>query len=74
MNDFNTNNDDLIIMDTLQISSNEINEFLNSLNEKEKKSYNIAKSFLGSSFDILKCNVFLEYQKNQKNQKNEEMK
>jgi hypothetical protein len=63
MNDFNTNKDDSIIMNTPQISSNEINEFLNSLNEKERKSYNIAKSFLGSSFDILKCNVFLEYKK-----------
>ena len=62
---------DLIIMDESKIlptnlSSNEINEFLNTLNEKERKSYNIAKSFLGSSFDILKCNVFLEYQKNKK--------
>jgi hypothetical protein len=68
MNDFNTNKDDSIIMDTPQISSNEINEFLNSLNEKERKSYNIAKSFLGSSFDILKCNVFLEYKKKRINE------
>ena len=41
----------------------EIENFLKTLNEKEKKSYEIAKSFLGSSFDVLKCNVFLEYQK-----------
>jgi hypothetical protein len=54
--------------------SNEISDFLDSLSEKEKKSYNIAKSFLGSSFDILKCNVFLEYQKNKKNLINEEKK
>lgn len=50
-------------------SQNEIiDEFLNSLNEKDKKSYNIAKTFLGSSFDILKCNIFLEYQKQRKDE------
>ena len=44
------------------IQEREIENFLKTLNEKEKKSYEIAKSFLGSSFDVLKCNVFLEYQ------------
>ena len=40
-----------------------ISEYINSLDEKDKKSYLIAKEFLGSSFDIEKSNGFLEFVK-----------
>ena len=42
-----------------------MSEYINSLDEKEKKSYLIAKEFLGSSFDLEKSNGFLEYMKSQ---------
>jgi hypothetical protein len=42
----------------------ECQEFIQSLNEKQFKSYLIAKSHLGSSFDLEKSNAFLRWQKN----------
>lgn len=39
-------------------------EYLDSLPEKEKKAYNIAKEQLGMSFDLKKSNGFLQYVKN----------
>lgn len=36
-------------------------DFLNSLDEKDLKSYFIAKSFLGTSFNVYKSNCFVEY-------------
>ena len=36
-------------------------EFLQSLDEKEYKSYLIAKDHLGSSFDLVKSNAYLEW-------------
>jgi len=44
--------------------SKECQEFLNSLDEKHLKSYFIAKSHLGSSFDLEKSNSFLHWKKN----------
>lgn len=35
--------------------------YLNSLNEKEKKAYEIAKQHLGCSFQIYKSNAFIKW-------------
>ena len=43
--------------------SNQIEEYLISLTEKEKKSYEIAKSHLGMSFQIEKSVGFLKWKK-----------
>ena len=45
-----------------------MSEYIDSLNEKDKISYLIAKNFLGSSFDLEKSNGFLEFMKS-KNKK-----
>jgi hypothetical protein len=45
------------------LSEDEIKEFLDSLSKKERKSYEIAKSHLGMSFDLKKSNGFLEWKK-----------
>ncbi len=42
-----------------------LEKYLDSLNEKEKKAYEIAKSHLGSSFCLEKSNGFLEWKKEQ---------
>ena len=42
----------------------EIIEYLNQLNDIEKKAYRIAIEHLGSSFHILKSNGFNEWKKN----------
>ena len=42
---------------------NRTEQYLNSLTEKELKAYKIAKSHLGSSFDLKKSNGFLEWEK-----------
>jgi len=49
---------------SVEILSKECQEFLNSLDEKHLKSYFIAKSHLGSSFDLEKSNSFLHWKKN----------
>jgi hypothetical protein len=36
-------------------------EFLDSLNEKERMAYHIAKSHLGTMFSLDKSNAFLEW-------------
>ena len=38
-------------------------EFLDSLNDKERMAYHIAKSHLGTMFSLDKCNAFLEWAK-----------
>ena len=38
-------------------------EFLDSLNEKERMAYHIAKSHLGTMFSLEKSNAFLEWAK-----------
>ena len=38
-------------------------EFLDSLNEKERMAYHIAKSHLGTMFSLEKSNAFLEWVK-----------
>jgi hypothetical protein len=40
-----------------------IAQYLESLNEKEKKAYSIAKSHLGSSFQLEKSNTFIQWKK-----------
>ena len=42
-----------------------IEAFLKSLTEKEYKAYEIAKSHLGTTFDLKKSNGFLEWLKKQ---------
>jgi len=44
-------------------------EFLDSLNEKERMAYHIAKSHLGTMFSLDKCNAFLEWVKNKETEK-----
>jgi hypothetical protein len=46
---------------------NELNEFLKTLNEKERISLEIAKEHLGTSFDYYRCNGFVDWKKKQKN-------
>jgi len=57
---------EILSVDSLsaEILSEECQEFLNSLDEKHLKSYFIAKSHLGSSFDLEKSNSFLHWKKN----------
>jgi len=42
-------------------------EFMDSLNEKERMAYHIAKSHLGTMFSLDKCNAFLEWLKERDN-------
>jgi|LauGreStaDraftv2_3_1035109.scaffolds.fasta_scaffold415815_1 hypothetical protein len=44
----------------------ELNEFLKTLNEKERISLEIAKEHLGTSFDYYRCNGFVDWKKKQK--------
>lgn len=39
----------------------EINNYLIQMNESQKKAYLIAKDHLGTSFNILKSNGFIEW-------------
>jgi hypothetical protein len=39
----------------------DVQRYLESLNEKEMAAYLIAKQHLGSSFNIEKCNGFLQW-------------
>jgi len=39
-------------------------EYLETLTEKERQAYEIAKSFLGMSFQLEKSNSFLSWKKN----------
>jgi len=39
-------------------------EYLETLTEKERQAYEIAKSFLGMSFQLEKSNAFLSWKKN----------
>jgi hypothetical protein len=40
-----------------------LQEYLASLNEKEKKAYEIARDHLGTSFQLEKSNGFLKWKK-----------
>jgi hypothetical protein len=42
-----------------------VSDYLKTLNEKEKKGYEIAKSHLGMSFQMEKSNGFIEWKKKQ---------
>jgi len=44
-------------------------EFLDSLNEKERMAYHIAKSHLGTMFSLDKSNAFLEWAKERESKK-----
>jgi hypothetical protein len=45
-------------------------QYLNSLSEKDRKGYEIAKSHLGMSFQLDKSLGYLEFKKNNLNQNN----
>lgn len=51
------------------VNDNEIQifEYLDQLNEKEKKACTIAMEHLGTSFDITKSNGYMNWKKNEKN-------
>ena len=38
-------------------------QYIASLNEKEKKAYEIAKNHLGSTFHLVKSNGFIQWKK-----------
>ena len=40
--------------------------YIDSLDEKEKQAYEIAKSHLGSTFHLMKSNGFIEWKKTKK--------
>lgn len=40
-----------------------LEEYVQSLNEKEKKAYEIAKNHLGSSFSLYKSRGYLQWKK-----------
>ena len=44
-----------------------LQEYLASLNEKEKKAYEIARDHLGTSFQLEKSNGFLKWKKTRDN-------
>ena len=44
-------------------SKNLENRYIESLNPKEKKAYEIAKSHLGSTFNLIKSNGFIQWKK-----------
>jgi hypothetical protein len=46
---------------TTTMSNDEIESYLNSLNELEKKTLDIAKSHLGTSFNIKKSVGFIQW-------------
>jgi hypothetical protein len=46
---------------TTTMSNDEIETYLNSLNELEKKTLDIAKSHLGTSFNIKKSVGFIQW-------------
>ena len=46
-------------------------EFLDSLNEKERMAYHIAKSHLGTMFSLEKSNAFLEWVKQRESKERE---
>lgn len=56
----NNNTKEILIS---SFSKNDENEYISSLNEKELKAYNIAKKYLGTSFDLKKSNGFLRWKK-----------
>ena len=41
----------------------ELKEYLETLNEKQRISLEIAKEHLGTSFDYYRCNGFVEWKK-----------
>jgi hypothetical protein len=47
-------------------------EFLDSLNDKERMAYHIAKSHLGTMFSLDKCNAFLEWVKERQEKERQE--
>ena len=46
------------------IMDNHINAYLKQLSDKEKKAYDIAKTQLGSSFNVVKSVGFIKFLKN----------
>lgn len=50
-------------MENYENLSPEEKEYIESLDSKEKKAYNIAKDHLGSSFNLIKSNGFIEWKK-----------
>jgi len=53
--------------DTLEIPIKKLTSeeqiYIDSLNEKEKKAYEIAKSHLGTTFHLMKSNGFIQWKK-----------
>ena len=45
---------------------NEVYNYLIQMNEYQKKAYLIAKDHLGTSFNVIKSNGFIEWKKQQK--------
>lgn len=50
-------------------TTNQEELYWNSLSEKERKAYEVAKHHLGSLWDVYKCNGFLQWKKKQDSKK-----
>ena len=53
----------------LKMDTNLEEMYWNSLSEKERKAYEVAKNHLGSLWDVYKCNGFLQWKKKQDTRK-----
>ena len=55
--------------DSLSKADSLVKEFMDSLDEKERMAYHIAKSHLGTMFSLDKSNAYLEWIKTKESQK-----
>ena len=63
----NTSNTDILTTTTTENTlQKNLQLYLDSMDEKDFKAYTIAKSHLGSSFQLEKSNGFIEWLKEQK--------
>ena len=56
-----TSSSDINGFNDSQIVSSEEKTYIHSLDEKERKAYEIAKSHLGTTFHLRKSNGFIEW-------------
>lgn len=47
----------------MNLREDEEQQYIDSLDKKERQAYEIAKSHLGSSFHLIKSNGFIEWKK-----------
>jgi hypothetical protein len=57
----------------MDLTPDYVSLYLNQMTEKEKKAYEIAKSHLGCSFDLIKSDGFLCFVKKEKEKEKEKI-